>query len=186
MAPRACWSSTAPRRLSPQTPENLALPRILSVDWGERRIGLAVCDPTGTIASGLETLLVQTPAEGVRRVSAAALEVEADSIVVGLPLLLSGARGTAAEAASAFAEALRVATQLPVHEYDERLTSALSTRRMHELGESIGKGKGKVRVDQGAAIALLESWLLKLSHDRRRAEEAAKAPAAPDGAEGSK
>ena len=56
------------------------------------------------------------------------------------------------------------------------MTSALSTRRMHDLGESVGRGKGKARVDQGAAIALLESWLLKLSYDRRRAEEAALAP----------
>ena len=146
------------------------MPRILAVDWGERRIGLAVCDPTGTIASGLDTLTVHSPAEGVRRVAEAIAEVEADSVVVGLPLLLSGERGTAAEAASAFAAALREATGLPVHEYDERLTSALATRRMHERGERSG-GKGKGRVDQGAAIALLESWLLRLEFEKRRAAE---------------
>lgn len=138
------------------------------MDWGERRIGLAVSDPTGTIASGLDTCTVQGAADGVRQVAAAALECEATSIVVGLPLLLSGARGEAAEAASAFAAALREATGLPVHEYDERLTSALSTRRMHERGERAG-GRGKSRVDQGAAIALLESWLLRLEYEKRRA-----------------
>jgi putative Holliday junction resolvase len=158
------------------------------VDWGERRIGLAVSDPTGTIATGLDTVVARSAAEGVRLVTECAAEVEADSIVVGLPLLLSGERGTAAEAASARAQALRDSTGLPVHEYDERLTSALSTRRMHELGENTGKGhghgkshnkgksKGKERVDQGAAVALLESWLMKLSYDRRRAEESAAPP----------
>lgn len=145
------------------------MPRILAVDWGERRIGLAVCDPTGTIASGLETLVVGSAAEGVRRVAAAATEVEADSVVVGLPLLLSGERGVAAETASAFATALREATGLPVHEYDERLTSALAARRMQERGERPG-GKGKARVDQDAAIALLESWLLRLEFEKRRAD----------------
>jgi putative Holliday junction resolvase len=145
------------------------LPRILAVDWGERRIGLAVCDPTGTIASGLETLLVRSAAEALTRVAATAAELEADSIVVGLPLLLSGERGTAAEAAERFAEALRGASGLPVHLYDERLTSALSQRRMIERGENTGKRRA--RVDQGAAVALLESWLQKLESDRRRARE---------------
>jgi putative Holliday junction resolvase len=142
------------------------LPRILAVDWGERRIGLAVCDPTGTIASGLETLMVKSPAEAATRTAAVAAEVEADSIVVGLPLLLSGERGEAAVAAEAFAEALRTATGLPVHTWDERLTSALSTRRMHERGETARSRKG--RVDQGAAVVLLESWLMRLESDRRR------------------
>lgn len=145
------------------------MPRILAVDWGERRVGLAVCDPTGTLASGLETREVRGPADAVAQVSAAAREVEADSIVVGLPLLLSGERGSAAAAAEQFAAALARATGLPVATWDERLTSALAGRRMHERGE---RHRKKGRVDQDAAIALLESWLMKLAADRRRAEEA--------------
>ena len=104
------------------------MPRILAVDWGERRIGLAVSDPTGTIASGLETLLVNAPSKAPASVAATAAELEADSIVVGLPLLLSGERGAAAEAAERFAHLLREASGLPVHLYDERLTSALAQR----------------------------------------------------------
>lgn len=146
------------------------MPRILAVDWGERRIGLAVCDPTGTIASGLETLIVRGPNEAPGRVAAAAAKLEADSIVVGLPLLLSGRRGAAAEAAERFAAALGVASGLPIHLYDERLTSAMAQRRMHERGEKVGRRK--TRVDQGAAIALLESWMQKLAADRRRETEA--------------
>lgn len=55
------------------------MPRILAVDWGERRVGLAVCDPTGTLASGLDTLEVRGAADAVARVTAVAREVEADS-----------------------------------------------------------------------------------------------------------
>jgi len=144
------------------------LPRILAVDWGERRVGLAVCDPTGTLASGLETLEVRSAADAVEQVAGAAREVEADSIVVGLPLLLSGERGIAARTAEKFAEGLAAATGLPVSTWDERLTSAMAGRRMQERGE---RGRKKGRVDQDAAIALLESWLQKLAADRRRAGE---------------
>ncbi len=147
--------------------------RILAVDWGERRIGLAVSDPTGTIASGLETLQVRTPGEGSERVAALVAELEAEAVVVGLPLLLSGERGSAAQAAESFAAALRAACAVPVHTWDERLTSALAQRRMHERGERVGSSRGKGRVDQGAAIVLLESWLQKLAADARRAEEGA-------------
>ena len=144
------------------------MPRILAVDWGERRIGLAVSDPTGTIATGLDTVLVRSAGEAVTRVAAVAGEVEAGTIVVGLPLLLSGERGEAARSAERFAAALREATGLEVSTFDERLTSALSQRRMHERGER--PGRGKARVDQGAAIALLESWLALRDTLRRRAE----------------
>jgi putative holliday junction resolvase len=134
--------------------------RILAVDWGERRIGLAISDPLGLIATGLETLHVRNRPEAIRRVSDAAAANEAERIVVGLPLLMSGERGEAAEAAHQFAKALAARCGLPVDTYDERLTSALSERRLKEVGVRTGHDKG--RVDQGAAIALLESYLLRL------------------------
>lgn len=142
------------------------MPRILAVDWGERRVGLAVSDPMGILASGLDTLEVRGAADAVAQVTGVVREVEADSIVVGLPLLLSGERGTAAQAAEAFAGQLARATGLPVATYDERLTSSLASRRMQERGE---KRRAKGRIDQDAAIVLLESWLMKLEADRRRA-----------------
>ncbi len=134
--------------------------RILGVDWGERRIGLAVSDPSGTIASGLETLVVKNPDDAVERVVAAARAAEVSRVVVGLPLLMSGERGSAAEAAERFAAALADRLGIPVATYDERLTSALSARRLRETGVRTGHERG--RVDQGAAIALLESYLLRL------------------------
>ncbi|HEY2954447.1 MAG TPA: Holliday junction resolvase RuvX [Candidatus Eisenbacteria bacterium] len=136
------------------------MPRILAVDWGERRIGLAVSDPNGIIATGLQTLVVRGGADALARVAAAAVEREAERIVVGLPLLLSGERGEAAESAQRFADALARRTGLPVDTYDERLTSALSERRLREVGTR--RGRSRARVDQGAAVALLESYLLRI------------------------
>ena len=134
-----------------------SVPRILAVDWGERRIGLAVSDPQGIIATGLKTLVVRGAADAVARVAAIAAEREVERIVVGLPLLLSGERGEAAEAAQRFANALAARTGLPVDTYDERLTSALSERRLREAGAR--RGRSRTRVDEGAAVALLESFL---------------------------
>lgn len=138
--------------------------RILAVDWGERRIGLAVSDPTGIIASPLSTLTVTGREDALARVAAVSVEVEAERIVVGLPLKMSGQRGEAAMAAEAFAEALRLRTGLTTETYDERLTSALSARRLHEQGVKTGHAKGAV--DAGAAVALLESYLQRLAATR--------------------
>jgi len=135
------------------------LVRILAVDWGERRVGLALSDPSGMIATGLPTLDVRGREDAIVRVTETAREREADRIVVGLPLLMSGERGEAARSAEAFASALAERTGLPVETYDERLTSRLSQRRMHEVGTRARRARGKV--DQGAAIALLESYLMR-------------------------
>lgn len=131
------------------------------MDWGERRIGLAVSDPGGIIATALPTLTVRGRDDALTRVTAIAAEREAERLVVGLPLLMSGERGEAALAAEAFAEDLRQRTRLRVDLYDERLTSALSQRRLHETGVRTGHAKG--RVDAGAAMALLESYLQRLA-----------------------
>jgi len=136
------------------------VPRILAVDWGGRRIGMALSDPQGIVATGLETLEVRGAADAVARVLRAIREHEAEAVVVGLPLLMSGERGEAAQRAQAFADALAARTEVPVDMYDERLTSALSARRLRELG--VRTGHAKRRVDQGAAIALLESYLLRI------------------------
>jgi putative holliday junction resolvase len=143
--------------------------RVLAVDWGERRIGLAVSDPDEIIASGLPTLVVRTPAQAVAGVVEAARESGATRVVVGMPLLMDGSRGAAAEAAQGFADQLRVEGGLDVETYDERLTSALSARRLHEAG--VRTGHAKERVDQGAAVALLESYLARRRIRRERGEE---------------
>jgi len=136
------------------------VPRILAVDWGERRVGLAVSDAHGIIATGLDTLEVRGVEDALTRVAGVAEETGAEAIVVGLPLLMSGERGEAARTAEAFAEALRLRVAVRVDTYDERLTTAISARRLREVGVRTGRARG--RVDQGAAVALLESYLLRL------------------------
>jgi putative Holliday junction resolvase len=142
------------------------LPRILAVDWGERRIGLAVSDALGILATGLPTLEIEGEAEAVARVADTIRTMEADSVVVGLPLTLAGGKGEAALAAERFAARLRRVSNVPVALHDERLTSAMAARRMRERGEKSRGRKGKV--DEGAAVVLLEGWLAKL---RRESEE---------------
>ena len=139
--------------------------RILAVDWGERRIGLAVSDPLGILATGLPTLEIRGEAEAVARVADTIRTVGAESVVVGLPLTLSGGRGSSAIAAERFARLIEEASGVPVALYDERLTSALAERRMRETGAHTRGRKGKV--DQGAAVALLEGWLARLKNERR-------------------
>ena len=145
------------------------MPRVLAVDWGQRRIGLAISDPQGIIATGLETIEVETPQAALDGIAAVVDARAVERIVVGLPLLMSGERGEAAEAAEKFAADLARRTRLPVDTYDERLTSALSERRLREVGVRAGRQKG--RVDQGAAIALLESFLIRLRSAASRGDE---------------
>ncbi len=144
--------------------------RVLAVDWGERRIGLAVSDPQEIIASGLPTLVVDGLEAAVRGVMRVAQEVEAERVVVGMPLRMDGGRGEAAMAAQRFADRLGEICAVPVDTYDERFTSALSERRLREAGLRT-TGRARVRVDQGAAVALLESYLARMASRRSRGEE---------------
>lgn len=143
--------------------------RILAVDWGERRVGLAVSDPQEVIASGLQTLTVAGVEQAVEAVARVAGEVEAERVVVGMPLRMDGGRGQAAAAAQDFADRVRERSGLAVETYDERLTSAISERRLREAG--VRTGHAKERVDQGAAVALLESYLARRHARRARGEE---------------
>jgi putative holliday junction resolvase len=143
--------------------------RVLAVDWGERRIGLAVSDPQEVIASGLPTLVARGLEHAAEEVARVAAGVEAERVVVGMPLRMDGGRGEAAEGAQRFIDRLRERCALPVDTYDERFTSAISERRLREAGVRASRARG--RVDQGAAVALLESYLAHRAARRGRGEE---------------
>lgn len=149
---------------------------VLAVDWGERRMGIAVCDALQILASGRPTLLVRSLADAVSQVIAVARAEEAERIVVGWPLQLSGERGSSAQAAERFASALRAACDLPVELLDERLTSSLAEQRLAEAGGRRRRDKG--RIDQGAAMALLEDWMAR-DAVRRGAAQRSAAPQEP-------
>ena len=131
--------------------------KVLAVDWGERRIGVAVSDPTRLLARALPTIYTDNPKDAVRQVASVVTEEEVEEIVVGLPLNMDGSRGEAAESAEKMARRLREATRLPVRMWDERLTSSEARRMLRERGQRVGKDKGKI--DARAAELLLQSYL---------------------------
>ena len=130
--------------------------RILGVDPGERRIGLAVSDPDGILASPLDTLDART-ANPAAAVAKAGKNAGAERIVVGLPLHMNAAEGDAAEKARAFAESLRKRTDIPVELWDERLTTVTAEKALIEGG--VRRAQRKKLVDGLAARILLQHYL---------------------------
>ena len=131
--------------------------RVLGLDVGARRIGVAVSDPLGITAQGLETLHRKNKKYDFSFLHRIIRDYEVKEIVVGLPLRMSGAEGIQAEKIQAFAEDLRKHFKLPVHLWDERLTSAEANRLLRETDLSIEK-RGQA-VDRMAAILILQSWM---------------------------
>lgn len=132
--------------------------RALGLDLGTKRIGIAVSDRSGTIASPL--LVLQRsgrPAEDHRRIAALVAEEEAELVVVGLPLHLSGRVGAAAQGALAEAAAIATVVGVPVETFDERLTTVSADRAMLEAGMR-APARRKV-VDKVAAAVMLQAWL---------------------------
>jgi putative Holliday junction resolvase len=131
--------------------------RILGLDVGSRRIGIAISDPLGVTAQGLPTLQRQNKRLDFQALGDVIREYEISEIVVGFPLRMSGERGVQAEKMQRFAEELRERFGLPVHLWDERLTSAEANRLLRETEMSIRR-RGQV-VDQMAAVLILQSWM---------------------------
>jgi putative Holliday junction resolvase len=131
--------------------------RVLALDVGSRRIGVAVSDPLGITAQGLDTIQRQNKRKDWEALSAVLAKYDVAEIVVGLPLRLSGAEGTQSEKMRLFADELRAKSGLPVHLWDERWTSTEANRLLRETNLSIEK-RGKA-VDRMAAILILQSWL---------------------------
>ena len=132
-------------------------PRILGLDVGSKTIGLAVSDPLGITAQGLETIRRQNKRLDFGQLERVIREYEVTEIVVGLPLRMSGAEGIQAEKMQGFAEQLRQRFQVPVHLWDERLSSAQANRVLRDSEMSI-KRRGEV-VDRLAAVLILQSWM---------------------------
>jgi putative Holliday junction resolvase len=131
--------------------------RVLGLDVGARRIGVAISDPLGITAQGLETLHRKNKKYDLQFLNRVIREYDVQEIVVGLPLRMSGAEGIQAGKIQEFAEDLRKRFKLPVHLWDERLTSAEANRLLRETDLSIEK-RGKA-VDRMAAILILQGWM---------------------------
>ncbi len=135
--------------------------RVLGVDLGTVRVGLAVSDPDGILAQPFE-VIERERAEF--EIASRAARLEVDEIVIGIPFSMDGTRGQAAEAAEAFAETLEERTGLPVARWDERLSTKEAERAMRAGGKKAKQQRGTV--DKIAAALILQSYL-----DSRRPRE---------------
>ena len=131
--------------------------RILALDYGAARTGVAVSDATGTIAIPLEVVAQAATPDGLGRIRELVEGQEAERVVVGMPLTLRGERGEQARLTEDFVRDLRALLDVPVEAYDERFTTALAGRDT----------SGGAAEDARAAAHLLESYLAWASTSRR-------------------
>lgn len=132
--------------------------RALGLDLGDRRVGVAVCDSAGTVATPVTTLTRSgDTGRDVAAIHNLVSEWEAEIVVVGLPRSLSGREGPAARAARAEIRKLRQSLDVPVVAWDERLTTVIAERQLIE--QNVRRRKRRKIVDQLAAMLILQSWL---------------------------
>jgi putative Holliday junction resolvase len=131
--------------------------RVLGIDPGARRIGLALSDPEGQFALPLEAVQARGTEHVVQQLAAEAVRQQAERLVVGLPLRLDGSEGESARLARKLAARLHAATGLPVVLWDERLTTRAAERALAEAGAH--GARRKRAVDSVAAALLLQSYL---------------------------
>lgn len=137
--------------------------RILGVDFGRARIGVAVSDELGMLAHPVETIATGhgDPAARIREIAA---DKDVERVVVGLPRHMSGALGDAAAEALAFAEKLRAILPCDVITWDERLTTVAANRALRDSGQKMRNSRGVV--DQVAAQMILQGYLDALQDQR--------------------
>lgn len=131
--------------------------RTMALDVGNKRIGVALSDPTGMLAQGLTVVQHRSREADAGALATLAHENEVVEIVVGLPLLLSGKPGEQARGARRLGTELRKVSGLPVVYWDERLTTAAAHRLMHEAG--IPGRQHAERIDAAAAELILQNYL---------------------------
>jgi putative Holliday junction resolvase len=131
--------------------------RTLGIDYGTVRLGIAVSDDLGMIATGRETIQVRSMPEAVVKTVEAACKYEAERIVVGLPLNMDGSSGPMAEAVQVFVKKLGDEIDHPIETWDERMTSQEAERVLIEA--DVSRSKRKKVIDKMAAQAILQSWL---------------------------
>lgn len=131
--------------------------RVLGLDHGARRIGVALSDERGTIAQPLLTLVHTKTRDDLRSIGRLLRRYACAQIVVGWPIHLSGDRSPRAIAAEKFADELRAEFALPVHLWDERMSTAEAHRHLDAVGRRASDRKDVI--DQVAAVLILQSWL---------------------------
>jgi len=146
--------------------------RYLGLDVGDRTIGAAVSDPSGTLASGLATVRRVGPRKDLKTVAELVRRHEAGEIVVGLPRSLDGSLGVQAQKVLSFMDELRPLVKVPVVPWDERFTSVVAQRALIEA--NVSRKDRKAVVDKVSAILILQNYL-----DYRKLAEAESRKANP-------
>jgi putative Holliday junction resolvase len=137
--------------------------RVMALDLGELRIGVALSDETETLASALTTLHAVGPRKDAQAIAALVREHDAGALVVGVPWRLDGSLGPQAAKALAFVERLRRSLRVPIVTRDERLTSVAADERLAEAG--VSRRARKARIDRASAVLILQEYL-----DEKRAQ----------------
>lgn len=136
--------------------------RILGIDYGDSRIGIAVSDPMGWTAQGLETIKLNGNLDtAIGRIQQLVNDYKAEKLVVGFPKNMNGTIGPRGEKTLEFIEILKDKTGKEIIKWDERLTTVAANRTMHELGIKTSRKKGLV--DQIAAVYILQGFLDSVS-----------------------
>jgi putative Holliday junction resolvase len=131
--------------------------RYLGLDVGDKRIGVALSDETGTLASGLDTLQRVGPKKDPKAVAELVRRHEAGEVVVGLPRTLAGEVGPQAQKVVAFIEQLKAVLRVPIVAWDERFTSVVANQALSEAEAS--RRERKANVDKISAILILQNYL---------------------------
>ena len=131
--------------------------RILGLDFGEKRIGVAVSDPLGITAQGIEVISGTDLSSAIERIKEICNQYEVERIVVGLPLRLDGSRGPAVVGVERFRDLLHDSTELPVVMVDERFSSKAAEKVL--LVADLSRGKRKGIRDKLAAVLILDTYL---------------------------
>lgn len=131
--------------------------RVLAIDPGKKRVGIALSDPTGTLASPLVTLEGREPEKLLTEIVGLVQEHGVHRVLVGHPKNMDGSIGPAAKAAQRLARALEERLAVPVELVDERLSSSQARVAMREAGTNAKKAREKV--DQMAAVVVLQAYL---------------------------
>ncbi len=140
--------------------------KILGIDMGERRIGLALSDPLGITAQGMKTIQLKNPAEVCDKLMEVIKEKKVDKLVFGLPMNMNGTLGPQARKVQEFAQKIKNLSELPVDYEDERL-STVSAEQVLLLADQT-RVKRKKAIDRLSAVIILQSYLDRKSAERTR------------------
>lgn len=135
----------------------MSYPKLVGVDYGKARIGVAISDDLGMLAHPRQTIPAHPADEALRQLVAFGQKERATAYVLGLPLNMDGVEGAAAAAVRAFGASLQTSSGLPVHYWDERLTTVTAQEMLRASGRNAKKGKAVI--DQVAAQVILQTYM---------------------------